>query len=137
MTSEYFESGQAIKFSPEITDDHHVISHLNASLWFKSLELTVVDSTSSSRRPIHDQRKMAYAEKKLESMVYSITQKRGRWPFLTPRLQSVTDKTKETAPPLIEQVLEFMQDQLEQAEKTRLMVRTFVSLANDTSIKGF
>ena len=47
------------------------------------------------------------------------------------------DKTKEKAPPLIRQVWEFMQNQLEQAEKKRLTVGTFVSLVNDTTINNF
>ena len=33
-------------------------------------------------------------------MVYRLTQERGRWPFLTLRLENATDKTKENAPPL-------------------------------------
>ena len=53
-------------FTPELKDDHHVISHVTASLWFRSMELTIIDSKSNSRRPKHDLRNMAYAEKQLE-----------------------------------------------------------------------
>ena len=49
---------------------------------------------------------MAAAEKQLESMGYHLTQERGRWPFLTPRLENDTDKTRGSAPPLIKQIWE-------------------------------
>ena len=49
----------------------------------------------------------------------------------------MTDKTKETAPPLIKQVWEFMQNQLEQNERKELTLGTLVILANDTTIHGF
>ena len=116
-----------LKFKPEIKDDHYVINNLTASLLFRNMELKVVCSESSSKRPIHDQRNVAYAEKQLESMVYRFTQERGRWPFRTPRLESVGDKTNETAPPLIKQMWEFMQNQLKQAENKGLTLGTFVS----------
>ena len=81
---------------------------------------------------------MAKAEKQLESMVYRLTQENGRWPFLTPMLENATDKAKVTAPPLIKkQEWEFMQNQLEQAERKGLRVRTFVTLNNDMTIHGF
>ena len=64
-----------LKFKPEIADDHHVISHLTRSLWFWSI---FVGSTRSSRRLINDRRNKAQAEKQLESMVYRLTQERGR-----------------------------------------------------------
>ena len=69
--------------------------------------------------------------------MYCMTQERGRWLFLTPRLESVTDKTKELTPPLIKQVWDFMQSQLGQGEKRGQTVGTFVSLANDTTVNGF
>ena len=46
-------------------------------------------------------------------------------------------KMKEIAPPLVQQVWEFMQNQLEQAEKKVSTVGTFVSLANGTTINNF
>ena len=49
--------------------------------------------------------------------MYRLMQERGRWLFLTPRFESVGDKIKETAPTLIVQLWELMQNQLEQAEK--------------------
>ena len=70
-------------------------------------------------------------------MVYRLTQERGSWLFLTPRLENVTDKTKETAPSLIKQIWEFLQDQLEHSEKRELTVGTFVTSANDTTIAEF
>ena len=35
-----------LKFNPEIRDDHPVIGHLTASLWFPSKDLTITSSTS-------------------------------------------------------------------------------------------
>ena len=35
-----------LKFNPEIRDDHPVINHLRASLWFPSMDLTIMSSTS-------------------------------------------------------------------------------------------
>ena len=40
-----------LKFSPAIGDDHPIISHLTASLWFRSMDLTMTSSTSKSRGP--------------------------------------------------------------------------------------
>ena len=116
-----------LKFKPEIIDDRYVINHMTASLWFRILELTIVSSPSSWKRPIHDPRNIAYAENQRVPMLYRLTQERERWPFLTPRLESVGDKTKETAPALINRVREFMQNQLEQAEKKGLTVEISVS----------
>ena len=93
-----------LMFNPEIKVDHPVIGHLTPSLWFRSVELTIVGSTSSSKRLINDRRNVAGAEKQLESMVYRLTQKRGSWPFLTPRLENVNDKMKKIPPPLIKKV---------------------------------
>ena len=36
---------------------------------------------------------VAAVEKQLESMGYRLKQERGRWPFLSPRLESAMDKT--------------------------------------------
>ena len=80
------------------------------------MELTDVGSTSSWRLN-NDRRDVSSAEQQLESMVYRLTQERGRWPFLTPRLENVTDKAKDITPPLIKKVWDFMQNKLEQAER--------------------
>ena len=93
-----------LKFSPAIGDDHSIISHLTASLWFRSMDLTITSSTSKSRGPSNERKNVAATEKQLESMVYRLTQERGRWPFLTPRLENTTEKTKENAPPLVKQI---------------------------------
>ena len=86
-----------LKFSPVIGDDHPVISHLTASLWFRSMDLTITSSTSRSRGPNNERKNVAATEKQLGSMVYRLAQERGWWPFLTPRLENATDKTKENA----------------------------------------
>ena len=93
-----------LKFSPEIGDVHPVISHLTTNLWLRSIELTILGSTSSANRPINDRKNKAAVGKQLESVVYRLNQEKGCWPFLTSRLENVTDKTMETAPPLIKQV---------------------------------
>ena len=87
-----------LKFSPTIADDHPIISHLTASLRFRGMDLTITSSASNERQNV------AATEKQLESMVYRLTQERGRWPFLTPRLENATDKTRESAPPLVKQI---------------------------------
>ena len=70
-------------------------------------------------------------------MVYRLTQERGRWPFLTPRLDNATDKTKESAPPLVKQIWEFIEEQLEVAESRDMTVARFVTAANEVTIGGF
>ena len=80
---------------------------------------------------------MAAAEKQLEAMAYRLTQERGRWPFLTPRLENNTDKTRERAPFLIKQVWEFLEGQLEVAESRDMTVGRFVTAANEVTIGGF
>ena len=90
-----------LKFNPEKGDDHPVISHLTASLWFQNMEITITGSTSKTRRPIIDRKNVAGMEKQLKSMVYRLFPEKGKWLFVTPRLENVTDDTKETAPPLI------------------------------------
>ena len=84
-----------LKLSPVIGDDHPIITHLMASLWFQSIELTITSSTSKSRGPSNERKNVAATEKQLESMVYRRTQERGRWPFLTPRLENATEKKGE------------------------------------------
>ena len=79
---------------------------------------------------------MAAAEKQLESMGYRLTQERGRWPFLTPRLENATDKTRESAPTLIKQIWEFLEGQLEVAESRDMTVRRFVTAANEVTVGG-
>ena len=73
----------------------------------------------------------------MESMVYRLAQERRRWPFLTQRLENVTDKARESAPPLTKQIWEFLQDQLELSEKREMTVGTFVKSANETTNAGF
>ena len=88
-----------MKFTPEIRDDHPIISHLTAGLWFRGMDLTITSSTSKARGPSNERRNVAAAEKQLEAMAYRLTQEKGRWPFLNPRLENATDKTRENAPP--------------------------------------
>ena len=67
-----------LKFSPVIGDDHPIISHLTASLWFRGMDLAITSSTSKSRGPSNERKNVAAAEKQLEAMVYRLTQERGR-----------------------------------------------------------
>ena len=67
-----------LKLSPVIGDDHPVVTHLTASLWLRRMELTITSSTSKSRGPSNERKNVAAAEKQLESMVYRLTQERGR-----------------------------------------------------------
>ena len=92
-----------LKLNPEIRDNHPIISHLTASLWFRGMDLTITSSTSKARVPGNERKNVAAAEKQLESMGYRLTQERGRWLFLTPRLENATDKTRKNPPPLIKQ----------------------------------
>ena len=126
-----------LKFNPEIRDDHPVISHLTASLWFWSIDLTITSSTSKARGPSNEKKNLAAAEKQLESMWYRLKQERGWWPFLTPKLENATDKTRESAPPLIKQIWEFLEGQLEVAENREMTVGRFVTAANEVTIAGF
>ena len=126
-----------LKFNPAIGDDHPIINHLTASLWFRSMELTITISTSKSRGPSNERKNVAATEKQLESMVYRPTQERGRWPFLTPRLENATEKTRENAPPLVKQIWSFLEEQLEVAESREMAVTRFVTAANEVTIGGF
>ena len=126
-----------LKFSPVIGDDHPAINQLTASLGFRSMEVTITGSTGKSRGPNNERRNVAETEKQLESMAYRLTQENGWWPFLTPRLENATNKTREDAPPLVKQVWSFLEKQLELAEEREMTVARFVSAANEVTIGGF
>ena len=126
-----------LKLSPAVGDDHPIVAHLTASLWFRSMELTITSSTSKFRGPSNERKNVASTEKQLESMVYRLTQERGRWPFLTPILENATEKTRENAPPLVKQIWNFLEEQLEVAEKREMTVARFVTAANEVTIGGF
>ena len=123
-----------LKFSPAIGEDHPIINHLTSSLWFRSIDLNITSSTRKSRGPSNERKNVAATEKQLESMVYRLTQERGRWPFLTPRLGDATEKTKESAPPLVKQIWSFLEEQLEVAENREMTVTRFVIAANEVII---
>ena len=106
-----------LKFTLIKGKDHPIISHLTASLWFRGMDLAITSSTSKSRGPSNERKNVAATEKQLESMVYWLTQERGMWLFLTPRLEKATDKTRESSPPLVKQIWEFLEEQLEAAEE--------------------
>ena len=93
-----------LKFNLEIGDDHPAINRLTASLWFRGMDLTIASSTSKARGPNNERKNVAAAEKQLEAMAYRLMQERGRWSFLTTRLENATDKSRESAPLLIKQV---------------------------------
>ena len=52
-----------LKFSPAIGDDHPIIIHLTASLWFRSMDLTITSSTSKSRGPSNERKSVTATEK--------------------------------------------------------------------------
>ena len=126
-----------LKFSPVIGDDHPAINQLTTSLWFRSMEVTITGSTGKSRGPSNERRNVAETEKQLESMAYRLTQENDWWPFLTPRLENATNKTREDAPPHVKQVWSFLEKQLELAEGREMTVARFVSAANEVTIGGF
>ena len=99
--------------------------------------MTITSSTSKSRGPSNERKTVAAAEKQLEAVVYRLTQERGRWPFLTPRLENATDKTRESAPPLVKQIWEFLEGRLEMTESREMTVGRFVTIANEVTIGGF
>ena len=66
-----------------------------------------------------------------------MTQENGWWPFLTPRLENATNKTREEAPLLVKQIWSFLEKQLELAERRDMTVVRFVSAANEVTIGGF
>ena len=43
-----------LKFNPEIGDNHPAITHLTASLWLRSMDLTITSSTSRAMRPSNE-----------------------------------------------------------------------------------
>ena len=99
--------------------------------------LIITSSTSKSRGPSNKRKNVAAAEKQLEAVVYRLTQERGRWPFLSPRLENATDKTTDSAPPLVKQIWEFPEGQLDVAESREMTVGRFVMAANEVTIGGF
>ena len=107
---------------------------MTAGLWFRSMDLTITSSTSKERGPSNERKNVAAAEKPLEAMAYRLTQERGRWPFLTPRLEIATDETRESALLLIKQVWEFLEGQLEVPEILDMTVGRFVTAANEVTI---
>ena len=137
LSLEISNFARQLKFSPVIGDNHPAISQLTASLWFRSMELKITNSTSKSRGPSSERRNVAETEKQLESMNYRLTQENGWWLFLTPRLENATNKTREEAPPLVKQVWSFLEKQLELAEVRDMTVARFVSAANEVTIGGF
>ena len=100
------------------------------------MELTITSFTTKARGPSNEKKNVAAVEKQLESMDYRLTQVKGRWPFLTTRLENATNKTREIASPLIKQIWEFLEGQLEVAEN-REMTGRFVTAANEFTIGGF
>ena len=132
-----FEYRSTVKAQSEIRINHPIISHLTASLWLRGMYLTITSSRSKARGPSNERKNVAEAEKQLKSMGYRLTQEKGRWPFLTPRLENATDKTRKNAPHLIKQVWEFLEGQLEVAETTGMTVGRFVTAANEVTIGGF
>ena len=69
--------------------------------------------------------------------MYRLAQERGRWQFLTPRLEKTTEKTRENAPPLVKQIWDSLEEQLEVAEKREMTVTRFVTAANEVTVGGF
>ena len=47
------------------------------------------------------------------------------------------DTTRDSAPPLIKQIWEFLEEQLEISEKREMTLGTFVKSANEVTIAGF
>ena len=70
-------------------------------------------------------------------MAYRLTQERGLWPFLTPRLENALDNTRENAPPLVKQIWEFLEGRLEMAESREMTVGRFVTAAIEVTVGGF
>ena len=126
-----------LKFNPEIRDNHPIIGHLTASLWFRRMDLTITSSNSKARGPSNERKNVAAAEKQSESMTYRLTKERGRWPFLTPRLENAPNKTREDAPLLIKEIWEIPEGQLEVAESRDMTVGRFVTAANEVTVLGF
>ena len=96
--------------------------------------MTMTSSTSSARGSNNERKNVAAVEKQFEPIGYRLTQERGRLPFLTPRLENATDKTRENAPPLIKQIWNFLEEQLEVAEEREMTVGRFVTAANGVTV---
>ena len=102
------------------------------------MEPTITSSTSKTRAPNNERKNVAAAEKQVESMVYRLTQKRGRWPLLAPRLENVMDKTRESDPPLVKQIWGFWRNSWKWQKREREMtVGRFVTASNGVSSGGF
>ena len=99
------------------------------------MELNITSSTSKSRGPSNERKNVAATEKQLESMVYRLTQERGMWPFLTPRLENATEKTRENAPALVKQIWDFLEEQLEVAEKREMTVTSSSQLPTRSQLE--
>ena len=54
-----------LKFSLDIGDDHPIIGHLTASLWFRGMDLIITSSTKKSRGPSNEKKNVAAVEKQL------------------------------------------------------------------------
>ena len=54
-----------LNFNPEVGDDHPVIAHLTASLWFRSMDLVITSSTKKARGPNNERKNVAAAEKQV------------------------------------------------------------------------
>ena len=126
-----------LKLSPIIGDDHPVVTDLTASLWIRDMKMTITSSTSKTRGPNNERKNVAASEKQLETMAYRVTQERGKWPLLTPRLENATEKTREDAPLLVKQIWDFLEEQLGIAQKREMTVGRFVTAANEVTIGGF
>ena len=122
-----------LKFNPEIGDDPPGINNLTAILWFRGMDLTITSSTSKASGPNNERKNVVAAEKQLEAIAYRLMQERGRWPFLTPRLEK--DAEECTTPH--QAGMELLEGQLEVAESRDMTVGRFVTAANEVTIGGF
>ena len=77
LSLEISNLARQLEFSPEIGDNHPIISNLTASLWFRGMDLAITSSTSKARGPSNERKNVAAAEKQLEAMGYRLTQERG------------------------------------------------------------
>ena len=67
----------------------------------------------------------------------SLDTREKMWPFLTPRLENATEKTREIAPPLIKQIWSIFEEQLDVAEGRDMTVGRFVTASNEVTVEGF
>ena len=98
------------------------------------MDLTITSSTCKKRGTNNERKNVAAPEQQLESMGYRLTQERGRWPFLAPRLENATEKTRAGKN---KQMWEFLEGQLELTESKEMTVGRFVTAANEVTIGGF